>query len=567
MIVFIALAAGFIAGISPCIVPVLPVIFFAGAVGPLDSQGNPVKVAASWRRPVATVAGLALSFSLLVLFGAEILSLFHLPPTLLRDLGIAMLIIVGVGFLSPQWGELIERPFARLAARQPSGSSGGFVIGLALGLVFVPCAGPVLAAITVLGATNHVGLAVVAVTVAFAIGVSVPLLFIALAGDRLATRNAALRRRAPLMRRVGGAVMILMALGIGFNTFASLQRLVPGYTSALQSAVEGSQAVRTQLGTLSGGSHALTSCPAQSARLVTCSAAPDFTDISAWLNTPHGEPLTLAKLRGHVVLIDFWTYSCINCQRSLPHVEAWYARYHAAGLDIVGVHTPEFSFEHVVANVQSAAASLGVHYPIAVDDSYGTWNAYSNEYWPAEYLIDAHGIIRHVDFGEGGYGQTESLIRTLLTAANPGVKLPAPTSVPNLTPTEATSPETYLGYSQAQYQVTSQVPPHDSPSRYSLPRNLAEFDFGLGGSWTQHADELTAGSNSTLALSFVARDVYLVMGGSGVVSVDVPGRRSQTFSVGSFPKLYALLKSPTLATGVMTLHLSPGVEAYDFTFG
>ena len=162
--------------------------------------------------------------------------------------------------------------------------------------------------------------------------------------------------------------------------------------------------------------------------------APNFTGITAWLNTPGGQPLSLAQLRGKVVLVDFWTYSCINCQRTLPHVEAWYKDYAKDGFVVVGVHTPEFNFEHVVSNVKSESACLGVKYPVAIDNNYKTWDAYDNEYWPADYLIDAQGDVRHVSFGEGGYSDTESLIRQLLTAAHPDIVLPQATDVANKTP-------------------------------------------------------------------------------------------------------------------------------------
>ena len=190
----------------------------------------------------------------------------------------------------------------------------------------------------------------------------------------------------------------------------------------------------------------LASCVAGDAKLETCGQAPNFVGITAWLNTPHDAPLSIHSLRGKVVLVDFWTYSCINCERSLPHVEAWYKRYRADGLVVVGVHSPEFAFEHVVSNVKAAAKQLGVHYPIAVDDNLSTWDAYYNEYWPADYLVDAKGFVRYEDFGEGNYQQTESFIRKLLKEANPKVQLPPPTNVANTEPTSPTSPESYLGY-------------------------------------------------------------------------------------------------------------------------
>ena len=236
-----------------------------------------------------------------------------------------------------------------------------------------------------------------------------------------------------------------------------------------------------------------------------CGPAPDFKDITAWLNTPGGQPLTMSKLRGKVVLVDFWTYSCINCQRTLPHVEAWYRDYAKDGLVVVGVHTPEFAFEHVVSNVRTEAAGFGVHYPVAVDDNYGTWTAYDNEYWPADYLIDAQRRVRHVHFGEGDYAATEQLIRQLLTAAHPGLRLPPPTDVPNLTPTGEMNPETYIGYERLQYLVRAAAVAQNAPAVYHFPKTLPLGGLGLSGTWTDHAQEATAGPGAELELGFVAQ--------------------------------------------------------------
>ncbi|MBV8463069.1 MAG: redoxin domain-containing protein, partial [Acidimicrobiales bacterium] len=229
-----------------------------------------------------------------------------------------------------------------------------------------------------------------------------------------------------------------------------------------------------------------------------------------WLNTPGDRPISLSGLRGHVVLVDFWTYSCINCQRTLPHVEAWYRTYAGSGFDVVGVHTPEFAFEHVRSNVRSAAMQLGVHYPVALDNQYSTWNAYLNNYWPAEYLIDGRGEVRHVDFGEGNYGQTETFIRTLLTTANPTVVLPPRTDVPDATPTEQTTPETYLGYGHQSNLVGETIVP-DSPLTYHPPSTLPLDGYAYGGQWSIGNEASTAGSGATLELEFSAKDVYLVL--------------------------------------------------------
>jgi len=514
------------------------------------------------------VGGLVVSFSFLVLAGSEVLSLLGLPQNLLRNVGIALLVVLGVGFLVPPLGALLERPFAKVGSRQPNGTGSGFVLGLGLGVLFVPCAGPVLAAITVVGATHRVGATAVTLTLAFAAGATLPLLLIAVAGSELTHRVRVLQERAPRVRQISGVVLIVMAVTIGRNTFTSLQRDVPGYTSALQSAVEGSAKVRHQLSDLTGTSSAsLTSCASNTTGLVSCGPAPAFAGISTWLNTPGGDPLTLAGLRGKVVLVDFWTYSCINCQRTLPHVEAWYSEYARDGLVVVGVHTPEFSFEHVVSNVRAQAAALGVHYPVAIDNGYDTWNAYGNEYWPAEYLVDANGDVRHVGFGEGDYANTERLIRELLTSASAGVSLPPPTTVPDKTPTGQISPETYVGYQNLQYLVPTTDVPHDTPAVYQFPASLPLGGFALAGTWTDGAEQATAGDDAQLELGFQADDVYLVLGGTGTLDVAVDGHQIQTIAIGGVPKLYTLFQASMLTTGTLLLHATPGVQAYDFTFG
>jgi cytochrome c biogenesis protein CcdA/thiol-disulfide isomerase/thioredoxin len=570
-LIFVAFAAGLIAGISPCILPILPIVFVAGVAAPDAAETTK----GSWRRSVAIVLGLVLSFSLLVLAGSEILSGLHLPQDTLRWTGIVLLGVVGLGFVIPVIGEWLERPFARMVGRQPSSSSGGFVIGLALGLVFVPCAGPVLAAITVLGATRDVHFQTVLVTLAFAIGAVVPLLFIALAGGGLVHRVRSVRTHAPLLRQVGGVVLLLMAIGIATNSFDFLQRDVPGYTSVLQKKIEGSTGIRKQLNALKGnrGSNAvsgsLVACPSASPGLVTCGLAPDFTGVTKWLNTPQGKPLSIKGLRGKVVLVDFWTYSCINCQRALPHVEAWYQRYAAFGLEIVGVHTPEFAFEHVVSNVTSEAKSLGVKYPIAVDNNYATWNAYANNYWPADYLIDARGVVRHVEFGEGNYSLAETLIRKLLVAANPGVTLPPPTSVPDLTPFVQTSPESYVGYKYGLAYMDSNIAPAQNvATQYHFPAYLSPSTFGLSGVWDEHAEEATSVKDSKLEINYVAQYVYLVMGGTGTVTVSAgDGTAPTTIHVNGVPRLYTLFHAKTSSSATMVLTFTPGVQAFDFTFG
>jgi cytochrome c biogenesis protein CcdA/thiol-disulfide isomerase/thioredoxin len=582
-LVVVGIVAGFLAGISPCILPVLPVVLVAGASTPtaemsadgeLSAAGTPAGTPASRQRAarvpraglaraLAVIGGLVLSFSIIVLAGSEILTALHLPQDALRDAGIALLIVVGLGYLIPPLGMLIERPFARVGTRQPSGRAGGFVLGLAVGVLYVPCAGPVLAAIAVVGATHRVGLTAVILTAAFAVGTSVPLLAVAAAGGQLTARIGAIRRQAPQIRRVGGAVLIVFAVLIASDVLSGLQRDIPGYTTALQ----GSANIRKQLNGLTGTPHTtLSKCDSTATTLVNCGAAPNFTGITAWLNTPGGKPLSLKALRGKVVLVDFWTYSCINCQRSLPHVEAWYKEYAKDGLVVVGVHTPEFAFEHVVSNVRAQASALGVDYPVAVDDNYATWNAYSNQYWPADYLIDAQGNVRSVHFGEGDYSTMGDLIRQLLQAARPKSSVPAPAGVPDKTPTGEMNPETYLGYNELQYLDPPNVV-QDEPAAYHFPASLPLGAVALSGTWTDHAQEATAGRGAELELGFLAQDVYLVLGGSGTLDVSVGGHHTQTIKVGGTPRLYTLYQASSSSSGTLLLRASPGVQAYDFTFG
>ncbi|HJP78459.1 MAG TPA: cytochrome c biogenesis protein DipZ [Pseudonocardiaceae bacterium] len=571
-LIVVGFLAGVITSISPCVLPVLPVVLTAGSNRTAPEEGERRW---SWR-PYGIVAGLVLSFCLSTLFGSLLLSALHLPQDLLRDLGIAVLILIGAGLIWTRFGDLLERPFARIRGRQVNPNSNGIVTGLGLGLLFVPCAGPVLATIVVLGATHKIGFDAVVLTVAFGIGVGVPLLVLAVAGDAIVRRTGLLRKRARGIRVTAGVLMIVVALAIGFNLTDGLQTSVPGYTNALQNSVEQNPSAAGQLHALTTGGGGSTAkvgtlqpgsdCQANGELLENCGPAPDFTGINAWLNTPGNAPLNLASLRGKVVLIDFFTYSCINCRRALPHVEAWYNAYQKDGFEVIGVHTPEFAFEHVVPNVSTQAAALGVKYPIAIDNDYATWNAYENQYWPAEYLIDKTGVIRHIAFGEGDYGNTEGDIRTLLGEGDPTLRLPSPTDVADATPTEQQTQETYLGSQYAPLHVSGTAPAANSTKTYQFPNAVQPDTFALSGTWTETTEALTAGPNAALRLNYQANDVYLVLGGTGPVTVAINGKPAQTIQIGGVPKLYTLASGQS-ARATLTLTAAPGVQAYDFTFG
>jgi thiol-disulfide isomerase/thioredoxin len=308
-------------------------------------------------------------------------------------------------------------------------------------------------------------------------------------------------------------------------------------------------------------------------------AAPDFTRTERWFNTPGGRPLSLTGLRGHVVLVDFWTYTCINCLRTLPFLKGLYATYHPYGLDIVGVETPEFAFEREASNVIQAVHSDGIRYPVAQDNNYGTWNAYQNQYWPAEYLIDSHGQVRHTQFGEGDYLQSEAAVRELLYEAG-AHSLPPPMSAHAILPsTGLQTPETYLGSDRAQGFVPSlRSGVHSYPGVAHPGLNT----FALRGTWKetqQYAAALSSGA--AIQAGFQAAHAYLVMTSAGNVPrrvrVLLDGHPISASDAGTDvhgglvtvrgQRLYSLVSLPSAQQHALTLEVPPGVSAYDFTFG
>ncbi len=542
----IGFVAGVITAISPCVLPVLPIILAGGASG-------------GRRRPYAIIAGLVASFTVFTLVAAQLLDLVGLPQSFLRNVAIALLFVVAATLLVPKLGELAERPFLRLTRRRSGDLGGGFLLGASLGLVFVPCAGPILSAVTVISATHRVGLDGVLLTLAYALGAAVPMLLIALGGRGLSGR---MRAAGPMLRRGLGALVAVTAIAIAFHLDTRFQTSIPGYTNALQKKVEDNGYARKQIQRLTGAGRG--AALAANAPVNDFGPAPQFAGISHWLNTPGERPLTMRGLRGKVVLIDFWTYSCINCLRTLPHVEGWYSRYAQAGFVVVGVHTPEFAFEHDLGNVRSASRRLGVKYPVALDNDYDTWNAYSNQYWPAKYLIDRRGHVRHAHFGEGEYDRTESLIRTLL-AEKPGVRLPARLGMPDTTPHELVTPESYLGFGRLDRYNGSPIVPKRAAD-YRFARSQPPNELSYAGRWRVESERIVSVDRARLRLQFRARHVYLVLGGRGAVQVLVDGRRVRTVSVTTH-KLYTLLSYPRATEGLLELRFSRGIEGYAFTFG
>jgi cytochrome c biogenesis protein CcdA/thiol-disulfide isomerase/thioredoxin len=519
------------------------------------------------RRPYLVVAGLTLSFSVFTLIGSLLLSALPVPQDIIRWAGLVVLVLLGLGMIVPRIEHLLEKPFSRIPQRRVGPDRGAFVLGLALGAVYVPCAGPVLAAITVAGATGRIGGHTVVLTLAFAVGTALPLLAFALAGRRLAERLRTFRRHQRRIRVGAGLVVLALAVALTFNVTDAIQRSVPDYTASLNKNLNTGARTAKALG--AKPSQALGACEQNAGQgapaLESCGPAPAITGISSWLNTPNGSAIDLAALKGRVVLVDFWAYSCINCQRAIAHVNAWYSAYRGSGFEVVGVHTPEYAFEHVAGNVEAGAKRLGITYPVALDNDYGTWDAYQNESWPADYLIDATGTVRFVSVGEGDYPETEALIRQLLTTADPGRALPAATQVADSTPAQQMmSPETYLGSSRAEYFADGQLSP--GTSRFEYPPTLQLGAFALSGTWTVGPESLTSGADAGLELGYLADDIYLDVGGTGTITATVDGR-STSYHVSGAPNIYTVLHRSTQGQGLLRITLSPGLSAYSFTFG
>jgi thiol-disulfide isomerase/thioredoxin len=362
---------------------------------------------------------------------------------------------------------------------------------------------------------------------------------------------------------------------------------LPSFLVNPTKSLEDTAQAKTALADIRGGSHGVGSgatgaAPETDAKgkldLPVRGVAPEFVGNERWFNTPGDKPLTLSGLRGRVILVDFWTYSCINCIRTLPYLKAWDAKYRKDGLTIVGVHTPEFPFEREASNVETAISENGIRYPVAQDNEQATWNAYGNQYWPAEYFIDARGKVRYVHFGEGEYGEKEKVIRDLLAEAGKTVK-GGETQVHAVAPSATVStPETYLGAARAERFTNSMLSP--GSHHFTAPKALPANEFAYHGSWNIALDSATAAAGASLDLNFGARRVYLVLGSPGrdrEVKVLLDGQPISSADAGSDvrdgavtvsgQRLYNLVDLPQVGHHVLTLEPEAGVEGYAFTFG
>ncbi len=579
-----AFLAGAATALSPCVLPVLPVALSAGVTG-------------GRRRPLGVVTGLALSFAFATVALVYLIDALGLPGDLLRNLSIAVLLGFGITLLVPAISARVEGWISRLvpapeAGRRGEGFGSGLLVGLSLGFVYAPCAGPILAGVITVSASQTFTAGRLAVALAYALGSALVLYFLMLGGRRLVARLAPAAGR---LQMAMGALMIVVALAMAGDYDARFQTAIandlPSFVVNPTGGLEERDDVRQELAGLRdghGGIGALAASPAPGDQPVRGDAAeplpvfgtaPEFTDNERWFNTPGQRPLTLEGLRGRVVLIDFWTYTCINCIRTLPYLKAWDERYRDRGLTIVGVHTPEFPFEREAGNVEAAIEQNGLEYPVVQDNEYGTWNAWGNQYWPAKYLIDVRGRVRYAHFGEGEYEQTETAIRELLAEAGETLGRRAQATAETAA-SGVTTPESYLGSLRADRFANGPIRP--GTRRFELPADrLPDESLAYGGTWRIGPDAATAVAGSKLELSFGARRVFLVLGSAGEVArpvrVLLDGRpvphryagrdvRDGVATVSS-QRLYRLVELPAAERHLLTLEFTPGVSGYAFTFG
>jgi cytochrome c biogenesis protein CcdA/thiol-disulfide isomerase/thioredoxin len=598
LLMLFAVLAGAGTAITPCVLPVLPAMLSAGAAG-------------GRRRPLGIVLGLAVTFTIAIVALASLVKGVGLAASGARDLAIVVLIAFGVLLLIPELSQRLEAPLSRMARFGPktrgSGFWSGLGVGAALGFVVAPCAGPILAAVTSVSASSGATARIVLVALSYAVGLSAVMLVYAFAGRAVIDRV----RRAMggrVIERALGVILVVTAVAMVFNldvrfedSLAQNTSLPAIFTDPTRS-LENSNAVQNRLASLRPRSqfaerqarveargkpaaeHVGVSIPGvKTPSLPVLGTAPQFTGTQDWFNTPGGRPQTLSHLRGHVVLVDFWTYTCINCIRTLPYLKRMYATYHRYGLDIVGVETPEFTFEQEASNVRQAIATDGIHYPVVQDNRYDTWNAYHNQYWPAEYFIDAHGKVRYVKFGEGGYESDEAVIRELLFEAG-AHRLPPPVTPGAITPSKGlATPETYVDPERASaYDEQWSQPLKLGTQTYQGTSNPAINEFSLNGTFSLGKQSATAVSpGASISGRFQAQHVYLVLTSKGNVprqaKVLLDGKPIDSSQAGTDvhdgtvtvrgQRLYSLVSAPYDETATVTIELPPGVSAYDFTFG
>jgi len=574
LIYFLAFVGGILTILSPCILPVLPFVF-SRADQPFRRAGLPLLI------------GMALTFSLVAIaaaFGGHWVIRLNQGGRL-----IAMLIfaILGLTLLFPSLAEMLSRPLVRAGGRlqnNPANEGGigkSLILGISTGLLWAPCAGPILGLILTGAAIQGPGTRSSFLLLSFALGAAVSLGIALFAGNKvLSVMKRSLAYEVWIRRALGVAVIAgVVAIALGWDTNLLTKFSFVNTAKAEQRLIDAVGMERPAVLTASAAEPHVA--------LADEGPFPDLGGAVAWLNSP---PLSTESLRGKVVLIDFWTYSCINCLRALPYVEGWAAKYKDAGLVVIGVHTPEFAFEKDRANVENAVRDLKITYPVAIDSNYGIWRAFNNEYWPAHYFIDGKGRIRYHHFGEGEYDESERVIQELLKengaqVSSASVITASGTGAQAAPGGNVGSPETYIGYRRAEHFASTDRVAPDARHTYTPQPRLSLNQWALAGSWKvgEESAVLQAGPGK-IVFRFHARDLHLVLGptkdGKPVRfrvkldgtppgddhGVDTDGNGSGTVQG---HRLYQLIrqKGPVEDRTFEIEFLDPGVQAFAFTFG
>lgn len=573
ILIFFAFLAGFITILSPCILSIAPIL--------LASSAQQTRY-----KPLGIITGLIISFSFFTLSLTAIVQATGISPDIFRYIAFGVIIFFGLTMIVP----FLENKFAILTAHiahigntlQEHASSiktefiSGLIIGIALGLIWTPCAGPILATISTVAATGGITFTTILITLAYSTGAAIPMLLICFGGSKIINSTTALAPYAHTIKQIFGIIIIVSALAIIFRADILIQEKIVHFFPNI--TLENNPLLHKELSMLNPTPPLLRSSSAkamegkQSLQGFEGQAAPELVGITDWINS---KPLTLAELRGKVILIDFWTYTCINCIRTLPHVTKWYKKYKNNGLEIIGIHTPEFAFEKNKEHVKNAVEKFNITYPVALDNDYKTWQAYDNHYWPAHYLINQQGNIVKTHFGEGNYEEMENAIRALLNLSPVSLK----SEVVALQPL---TPETYLGFKRGDRYNPSLDIQKNQPSLYQLTEPLSNDQIGLHGTWTVTNDCIKSEKdNNELTLNFIANHVYIVMKSDKpqLITVLLDGKpvpqqywtRDMTLEGNILvhePRMYEVLDlKKDYGRHTLTLQCNTGINAYVFTFG
>jgi cytochrome c biogenesis protein CcdA/thiol-disulfide isomerase/thioredoxin len=611
MLLFVvAYLGGVLTILSPCILPVLPFVFARGD-RPFMSNGLPLLIGMA-----LTFAGVA---SLAAVGGGWAVQANQYG----RMVAIVLMALFGLALLLPGLSERLARPLVgwgeRLSASAEAGADGAprsafgtsLLLGVATGLLWAPCAGPILGLVLTGAALGGASVRTSLLLLAYAAGAATSLAGALLAGGRLfKAMKQSLGAGEWIRRGIGAALLCgVAAIALGLDTGVLAQLSLAGTSSVEQALIDrvrpreaapaGDEAPLAATGpdstVMMAGSNAMMAANAAmraegaaATALPAEGPAPSLDGAVQWLNSP---PLSMEALRGKVVLIDFWTYSCINCLRALPYVRAWAEKYKDEGLVVIGVHAPEFAFEKKLDNVRKAVKDLKLDYPVAVDNDYAIWRAFKNEYWPAHYFIDARGRIRHHHFGEGAYDESEQVIRQLLAEAGRGtmpgglVQVEAQGAQAAADSANVRSPETYIGYERAENFVSPGGPVRGKAHAYTAPSRLEANQWALGGNWTVGGQSAVLDkARGRIAYRFHARDLHLVLGSTAPghpvrIKVTIDGKPpgedhgididAQGKGVVDGQRLYQLVRQRgAVADRRFEIEfLDPGVEAFAFTFG